>query len=335
MAENNDTVEPRAPRAGEPAPEPPAASATERDLTRTRTTPSAPLAQETTRRRLLGRLAGGGAALLLASGVSRRSAAGAGRQNDTTPVAGTPGAATPVAPGPAFVLVHGTFFGGSGWGRVPSLLEQAGHRVFAPDLPAHGEDRTPIPEVSLQSYVDRVLAILDEESSPVVLVGHSMGGIVISEVAERRPDKVGILVYLAAYLLADGQSLFDVGSTDADSQVAPRLAIDEANGVMTLSEEDFAETFLHDVPAADAARALAQLRPEPLAPLATPIRTTAANFGRVRRVYVETLADRSVSPGLQRRMYGAIPCERILSLETGHCPFLADPDALVAHLRSV
>lgn len=297
--------------------------------------PSTPRPPGLTRRRALGRLAGGGAALVLAgAGLGRRGAA-TGAQGEATPQTGSPVAATPVSAGTTFVLVHGTFFGGAGWGELVPLLEQAGHTVVAPDLPAHGDDQTPIVEVSLQAYVDRVLAVVDAAPTPTVLVGHSMGGIVISEVAEQRPDKIGTLVYLAAYLLADGQSLFDLGTTDADSQVGPRLVIDEANGVMTLPPADFAETFLHDVPAEAAERAVAQLRPEPLAPLATPIRTTPANFGRVRRLYVETLADRSVSPALQRRMYTAIPCERVLSLATGHCPFLADPEALAAHLLAM
>ena len=70
----------------------------------------------------------------------------------------------------------------------------------APDLPGLGEDRTPIPKVSLQSYADRISQVLDAEPEPVVLVGHSSGGMIISQAAEQRPDKVKLLVYLAAIL---------------------------------------------------------------------------------------------------------------------------------------
>ena len=81
------------------------------------------------------------------------------------------------------------------------LLEEAGHEVEAPDLPGLGEDRTPIPKVSLQSSADRISQVLDARPEPVVLVGHSSGGIIISQAAQQRLDKVKLLVYLAAILL--------------------------------------------------------------------------------------------------------------------------------------
>ncbi len=102
-----------------------------------------------------------------------------------------------------FVLVHGGWSGGWTWEKVVPLLEEAGHQVEAPDLPGHGDDRTPIPQVSLQGYADRICRVLDAQPEPVVLVGHSSGGLVISQAAEQRPDKVKMLVYLAAFLLRD------------------------------------------------------------------------------------------------------------------------------------
>lgn len=65
-----------------------------------------------------------------------------------------------------------------------TLLEQAGHKVIAPDLPSHGKDKTPISKVTLQSYADCVGEILIEMIEAVILVGHSMGGIVITQAAE-------------------------------------------------------------------------------------------------------------------------------------------------------
>ena len=79
------------------------------------------------------------------------------------------------------------------------LLEGAGHRVEAPDLPGPGDDRTPIAEVSLQGYADRIAELLDAHPEPVVLVGHSAGGGVISQAAEQCPDRIETLVYLAPF----------------------------------------------------------------------------------------------------------------------------------------
>jgi pimeloyl-ACP methyl ester carboxylesterase len=79
-----------------------------------------------------------------------------------------------------FGLVHGGWNGGWCWEKVVPLLEEAGHEVEAQDLPGLGEDRTPIPEVSLQGYADRISQVLDAQPEPVVLVGHSSGGMIIS-----------------------------------------------------------------------------------------------------------------------------------------------------------
>ena len=74
-----------------------------------------------------------------------------------------------------FVLIHGAWLGAWNWNKLTPLLEQAGHRVITFDLPGHGEDHTPVATISLQSYVDRVTQVLDQQPEPVILVAHSMG----------------------------------------------------------------------------------------------------------------------------------------------------------------
>src|SRR5919201_534684 len=100
-----------------------------------------------------------------------------------------------------FVLVHGAWHGGWVWDRVAQQLQESGHKVLAPDLPAHGSDRTPAGQITLRHYVDHVVSCIDSCAEPVVLAGHSMGGIVISSAAERRPESIRALVYVCAFLL--------------------------------------------------------------------------------------------------------------------------------------
>src|SRR5262245_17861037 len=97
-----------------------------------------------------------------------------------------------------FVLVHGAWHGAWCWYKVVPQLTQAGHTAIAPDLPGLGRDRTPLAEISLDRWTEAICEIVDAATEPVVLVGHSRGGIVISEVAERRPARVATLVYLTA-----------------------------------------------------------------------------------------------------------------------------------------
>jgi pimeloyl-ACP methyl ester carboxylesterase len=86
-----------------------------------------------------------------------------------------------------FVFVHGGFHGGWSWDLVRDILERHGHTVFAPDLPGHGDDPTPQHEITFGMATDRIRALVDGAREPVVLVGHSMSGLIITQVAEEVP----------------------------------------------------------------------------------------------------------------------------------------------------
>ena len=99
------------------------------------------------------------------------------------------------------------------------LLENGGRNIaISIDLPGLGDDKTPVDEITLKRYVDAVCEALQNETDPVVLVGHSMGGIIISEVSERMPEMVRALIYLTAYLLRSGESLIGVVEADEEAR---------------------------------------------------------------------------------------------------------------------
>ncbi|HET9063459.1 MAG TPA: alpha/beta fold hydrolase [Candidatus Binatia bacterium] len=235
----------------------------------------------------------------------------------------------------AYVLVHGSWHGGWCWEKIVPLLERAGHLVRTPDLPGHGDDETPIAEVTSEGYVGAVGTILRSLGEPAVLVDHSMGGMVISQVAERLPDNVRGLAYVAGFLLRDGQSVLDAAQTDGESLLMPSLEW-AADGLSAVVPPVAARTVFYGSCAdTDAAAATARLCAEPAVPVMTPIRVTDARFGRIHRVYVECSEDRAVSPSLQRAMYAATPCARVASLATDHSPFYSKPDELAAILLSL
>jgi pimeloyl-ACP methyl ester carboxylesterase len=227
-----------------------------------------------------------------------------------------------------FVLIHGSGNGGWCWDKVAPLLTQAGHEVVAPDLPGHGDDKTPLREVSLQSCVDRVVEILDTQSGPVILVGHSTGGLTITQAAEQRPGMVRVLVYLTAFLLRNGERCVDMN--DPESLARGNLVISKDEG-----NERGKEVFYSDCSDEDIAWAQSLLVPAPLQIAFTPVATTETNFGRVPRYYIECLRDRAITHACQRRMYMAMPCERVFTLGTSHSPFLSAPQALVDHLLAI
>src|SRR5919205_4115238 len=124
-----------------------------------------------------------------------------------------------------YVLVHGAWGGSYGWRKVRPLLQQAGHTVFTPSLTGQGERaHLASPSVNLSTHVQDVAnAIWYEDLSNLILVGHSYGGMVVTGVAERLPERIRHLVYLDAFVPANGQSLYELGGpprTD-DWRVAP------------------------------------------------------------------------------------------------------------------
>ena len=110
-----------------------------------------------------------------------------------------------------FVLVHGSWHGGWCWKRLTPLLRAAGHEVYAPTLAGLGERSHTLSQgIDLETHVMDVVNLMQfEDLKEVILVGHSMGGMVIVGAADASPDRVRHLVYLDAVTPGDGQSLFD------------------------------------------------------------------------------------------------------------------------------
>ncbi len=109
-----------------------------------------------------------------------------------------------------FLLIHGAMGGAWCWERVIPGLQAAGHDALAIDLPGQGADTTPLAEITLYRYADAVCDALDRMAGPVLLTGHSMGGMVITQAASQRPDTLAGLIYVAAFLPQPGQSLIDI-----------------------------------------------------------------------------------------------------------------------------
>ena len=219
------------------------------------------------------------------------------------------------------------------------LLDQKGHNVVAIDLPGNGHDSTAMADVTLETYAEHVCGVLDSLAGPSVLVGHSLGGISISRAAELRPEKVAVLVYLAAVLIPDGVTFMGAVSDEPDVQRALEarpswdLSVDRSNVVYKLEQTQ--HRFYNDCSPEDVVWAKSMVVPQPTGPLLSAMRVTDANFGRVPRVYIECSLDNAVAPEFARKMYTALPCEEVIVLQTGHSPFMSAPRELTDHLDGV
>jgi pimeloyl-ACP methyl ester carboxylesterase len=231
-----------------------------------------------------------------------------------------------------FVLVHGAWHGAWCWFKVIPLLEKRGHTVIAVDLPSHGTDRTPTRDVSLELYAECVCRVLDECREPVMLVGHSMGGLVISRAAELRPAKIEKLVYVAAFLLPSGATIFETTSSEANPRAMTDLVINEDGSAAAVKPESIRHVFYADCEDSEVALARTLLVPQALAVSVTPLSTKDENWGRVPRFYVECTHDNAIPVETQRAMVARLPCQRVISLATSHSPFFSAPGELSAHL---
>jgi pimeloyl-ACP methyl ester carboxylesterase len=235
----------------------------------------------------------------------------------------------PLNPVPrTFVLIHGGWHGAWCWEHVAPLLRAAGHAVIAPDLPSMGSDRTDAATVSLASWTRFVVDLVAQQPERVLLVGHSRAGAIISQVAEAVPERILRLVYLSAYLLPSGRSVAAEARDDPDSLI-PANMIPGASGVTcAIRPEVVGEAFYGSCSAAERAAAVARLSPEPLKPLATAVKVSAARFGTVPRAFIGCSADRTISPAAQRTMLAALPCDPVFALDCDHSPFLSRPAEL-------
>lgn len=234
-----------------------------------------------------------------------------------------------------FVLVHGAWQAPFVWNAVKSGLEKTGAHVVVVQLPGHGSDTTAPQNLSIDVYRDKVISALAGVQGKVILVGHSLGGVVISAVAEKVPAKIETLVYLGAFLPASGQSLFDLANTDAGSQLGAALVPSADQLTLDVVRDKLVGIFIPD--GTDAAKQLAldNYRAEPAIPFTNKLTLTAGNFGVVPKVYIKTLQDIAISPSLQERMITAAGIQHVYALNTSHTAALAKPDSVTLLLNNI
>lgn len=233
---------------------------------------------------------------------------------------------------PHVLLIHGGGHGGWCWSVVQRYLNGAGIFSSAPDLPGAGSDLTPRTSVTLDSYIQAVIAEIDAINDDVVLVGHSIAGLTLPAVAAARPDRVRHVMFIAALVTPVGERGID--SIPEDRRASYFEMADAAVDRSFVPNFEAAwERFFPSLGREQAIAAYRKLTPQPLAPYLDPNPVDPAALG-VERSYWLLEDDRTFPPGRAADFAARVGLEPILR-RGDHCWMLTDPHACANAIAEV
>jgi len=276
----------------------------------------------------------------------------------------------------AFVLIHGAWHNRDTWSDLIPELEARGHSAVAIDLPGaganaavpasfterpldpakFGTEPSPNAGVTQAERTEAAIAAVREAAvlgnGEVVIVGHSLGGLTISPVAEAIPGELKAVVYLTAFMLPNGMVAGEMIGHElmADAQVLPLLMADpEVVGALRIDvaspDPDYQAAakaaFYADLTDEQFSAAVAKLHPdEPAAVAGVPSDVTAENFGTVDRHYIRCTDDNAILIAGQDHMVEVVDAAlgsttTTHTMETSHSPFYSDPKGLTDILTSI
>lgn len=264
-----------------------------------------------------------------------------------------------------YLLVHGAWHSSLHWGRVAQNLSTLGHRVIAIDLPGHGlnarfpasyvagdrvgfaEEPSPQRDISLADCASAVIEALKklQDGPKPLLVGHSLGGAVITRAGELAPELIGRLVYLSAYCplrlktpvayaaLPEARTGYGERLFIGDSSKLGAARIDPRGNAAYM--EELRETYYHDVDTTGFLPFALSLTPDLPLPLWTSeVGATLERWGQIPRSYIRCTQDRAIAPALQdlmiREADAFTPANpfSVETLEASHSPFASQPERL-------
>lgn len=268
----------------------------------------------------------------------------------------------------SILLIHGAWHSALHWNRVSELLAHMGHQVFALDLPGHGlkakfptsylrqdvamltSEESPLKALTIEDYVDAAVEAVRALSAErkVVVVGHSMGGVVVTQLGEKVPDQIERLVYLTAFCPTKLPSLLAYTNLSQAAAAQPRLndtTIGDPNqiGAVRVNTrstdpnylEKLRQIFYNDVTMEDFLPYAHGLTPDqPLSPFTADTRGTFERWGRVPRTFIRCTEDQAIPLPLQDLMIEQAdeltPSNKfhVQTLNSSHSPFASQPQSL-------
>jgi pimeloyl-ACP methyl ester carboxylesterase len=234
------------------------------------------------------------------------------------------------------ILVHGAYHTGKCWDLVVPQLGERGIEAYPITLSGHrGTSKIPS-EVTMQDYGDDVISVAERIGRPCLLLGHSMGGKVISAAGERRPELFSALIFLTAFVMRYGPSPESPAALITPAIAEAMANVQHLGDGSVLFPEDRANDIFYNTCTPEAqAFAHTRLSPQPLAAMYEPIETSKARLGSIPKHYIECLQDNAVTVEGQRVQQTLIEFRSVHTLDTDHSPFYCQPAALADAIAAI
>jgi len=231
--------------------------------------------------------------------------------------------------GAAFLVCHGAWSAGWAWKKMHPLMAAVGHRLVTPTCTGVGE-RTHLanPSIDLETHIQDILNVIRyEDLRDIVLIGHSYGGMVATGVADRTRDRIAQLIYLDAFVPADGQSLLDLNATARARMLELAKAGD---GWRVLPNPTPPDT-----PAADLEWLMARRVDMPIKCFEMKLRLHGGKLTLPRSYIYATRITPADTFGPFARRAKSEPGWRYYEIDASHSPNVTAPEALTALLQEI
>ena len=235
--------------------------------------------------------------------------------------------------GKHFVLLHGAWHGGWCWEGVVKELEKAGHTAEAPTMPGHHpeNDRSGI---QFDHYVDGIIRVLEQQTAPVVLVGHSSAGFLMQAAGPKAAEKISQMIFHNAFILPDGKCQFDLVPPEvAEGMTAAANA--SPDNCVPVDEEFVRNALMAGAPKETQDALIGRLVPQPIAIFTTPVSTKAFEALHIPKSVLFCKDDASLPPGAYLGMAQGLGEYDVVEMDGGHETLFIDPGAFVSGLMKV